>query len=211
MNLQQADSIIFDLDGTLWDGTDSYVASWNIALQQFGIDQHVTRTDLESMMGWEEKAVFEKMFPGHSMADRQQIAHLVSKAQEDYIPVHGGVLYDNVREGLAKLSQKYRLLVVSNCPENTVRDFLSWSHLQNYFIDFETHGRTRKSKADNIKAVVERNHLKCPVYVGDTDSDSKAAQLAQVPFVFVSYGFGKVEDAAFTFHSFQELVEAFIP
>ncbi|MDQ4140919.1 MAG: HAD family hydrolase [Bacteroidota bacterium] len=209
MNLQQADSIIFDLDGTLWDATDSYVASWNLALQQFGLDRNITRADLESMMGWEEKAVYEKMFPHHSQVDRKRIAQLVSQNQEEYIPVHGGVLYDNVREGLVKLSEQYRLLVVSNCPENTVRDFLSWSGLGEYFIDYETHGRTRLSKAENIKAVVQRNKLQCPVYVGDTESDSKAAQLAQVPFVFVSYGFGKVENAAFTFNSFQELVEAF--
>ncbi|QMU27905.1 HAD family hydrolase [Adhaeribacter radiodurans] len=209
MNLQQVDSIIFDLDGTLWDATDSYVASWNLALQQFGIEKTITRPDLESMMGWEEKAVFEKMFPHYSLDHRRQIAQLVSQNQDAYIPVHGGVLYENVREGLIDLSQKYRLLVVSNCPENTVRDFLSWSGLENYFIDYETHGRTRQSKAENIKAVVQRNNLQSPVYVGDTESDSKAAQLAHVPFVFVSYGFGKVENAAYSFNSFPELVKAF--
>ncbi len=141
--------------------------------------------------------------------DRQQLARLVNQIQEEYIPVHGGVLYENVREGLARLSEHYRLVIVSNCPENTVRDFLSWSQLGNYFIDYEPHGRTRQSKAENIKAVVQRNCLLSPVYVGDTESDSKAAQLAEVPFIFVSYGFGEVNNAAFSFPSFRDLVEAF--
>lgn len=210
MDFRQFDSLIFDLDGTLWDATDSYVASWNLALQRFGLDHLIARADLEELMGMEEKAVFEKVFPDHSAADRQRLAQLVSQAQDEYMPIHGGLLYEHVREGLAKLSQCYKLLIVSNCPENTVRDFLSWSQLEAYFIDHETHGRTRQSKAENIKAVVRRNGLQTPVYIGDTESDGNAAQQAGVPFVHVSYGFGAVKNAALTFHSFQELVAAFM-
>ena len=204
-----ADSLIFDLDGTLWDATDSYVAAWNLALQRFGLNRRITRTDLESLMGMEEKAVFDKIFPDHSPTERQQLAQLVSQAQDEYMPVHGGVLYEHVPEGLKQLSQKYKLLIVSNCPENTVRDFLTWAQLNSCITDHETHGRTRRSKADNIRAVVQRNQLKAPVYIGDTASDEEAAQLAGVPFVFLSYGFGKAENAALTFHSFGELTAAF--
>lgn len=210
MNIPPADSLIFDLDGTLWDATNSYVAAWNLALQRFGLARHITRADLESLMGMEEKAVFEKVFPYRSAADRQQLTELVNQAQEEYIPVHGGTMYEHVPAGLAQLGQKYKLLVVSNCQENTVRDFLRWAKLDTYIIDQETHGRTRQSKAENIKAVVQRNQLKAPVYIGDTESDAQAAHLAGVPFVFVAYGFGKVENAAVTFHSFRELVDAFM-
>ncbi len=209
MNIPAADSLIFDLDGTLWDATDSYVAAWNLALQRFGLDRLITRADLESLMGMEETAVYQKVFPDYTPEVRQELARLVSQAQDEYMPVHGGILYEYVPAGLAQLSQKYKLLLVSNCPENTVPDFLSWSGLGVYFTDYETHGRTRQSKADNIRAVMQRNHLEAPVYIGDTASDAKAAQLAGVPFVFVTYGFGKVENVATRFESFRELTAAF--
>ena len=210
MNFRQADSIVFDLDGTLWDATDSYVAAWNLALPRFGLSRRITRADLESLMGMEEKVVFEKVFPDYSTADRQQLARLVTQAQDEYLPVHGGVLYDSVREGLAQLSNRYKLFIVSNCPENTLRDFLRWSGLEPYIIDHETHGRTRQSKAVNLRDLVQRNYLQSPVYVGDTESDGQAAQLAGVPFVHVTYGFGQVEAAAVAFGSFKELVAAFM-
>ncbi len=210
-NLQQADSIIFDMDGTLWDATDSYVACWNLALQRSGLTRQITRPDLESLMGLEEKVIFEKVFPHSSATERERIAYLVNQAQEEYIPEHGGTLYEHVREGLALLCQEYKLLVVSNCQENTVRDFLAWAQLSSYILDSETHGRTRQSKAENIKAVMQRNQLQKPVYVGDTRSDEQAARLAGVPFIYVSYGLGTVEKPDFTFATFQELVAAFTP
>lgn len=160
-------------------------------------------------MGLEEKAVFEKIFPRSAATEREQIAYLVNQAQEEYLPEHGGTLYEHVCEGLAQLSKKYKLLVVSNCQENTVRDFLTWAQLSSYVLDYETHGRTRQSKAENIKAVVQRNQLQKPVYVGDTRSDEQAARMAGVPFIFVSYGFGTAEKPDFTFATFQELVDAF--
>ena len=209
MNIPAADSLIFDLDGTLWDATDSYVAAWNLALQRFGLDRLITPADLESLMGMEETAVYQKVFPDYTPEVRQELARLVSQAQDEYMPVHGGILYEYVPAGLAQLSQKYKLLLVSNCPENTVPDFLSWSGLGVYFTDYETHGRTRQSKADNIRAVMQRNHLEAPVYIGDTASDAEAAGLAGVPFVFVTYGFGKVENVATRFESFRELTAAF--
>lgn len=42
---------------------------------------------------------------------------------------------------------------------------------------------------------MERNHLRRPVYVGDTAMDQEAARLAGIPFLHAAYGFGKVEGA----------------
>ena len=54
---------------------------------------------------------------------------------------------------------------------------------------------TGLQKWGNIKLVVERNHLRRPVYVGDTIIDSDAAEKAGVPFLHAGYGFGTVEGA----------------
>ena len=48
-------------------------------------------------------------------------------------------------------------------------------------------------------------------YIGDTMGDCEAARLAGIPFIFASYGFGKVPEAALKITKFSDifaLVEA---
>ena len=35
--MTQFDSLIFDMDGTLWDAVDSYVAVWDATFAEFGM------------------------------------------------------------------------------------------------------------------------------------------------------------------------------
>ena len=48
-----------------------------------------------------------------------------------------------------------------------------------------------KNKDENIRLIIERNNLKSPVYVGDTQGDFDACKKAGVPFIWAAYGFGK--------------------
>ena len=48
------------------------------------------------------------------------------------------------------------------------------------------------------------------MYIGDSDSDSKASSDAGVPFVFVTYGFGKTDKYTYTFDSFLQLGKFFL-
>jgi phosphoglycolate phosphatase len=46
------DSIIFDLDGTLWNSTEVVVIAWNDVLQEYKeIKNKITKKDLESSDG----------------------------------------------------------------------------------------------------------------------------------------------------------------
>ncbi len=85
-----------------------------------------------------------------------------------------------------ELTQEERERIMEFCCE------YEHSYLEAYVTDIECYGNTKKSKGMNIKAVVERNHLKDPVYVGDTVGDCEASREAGVPFIFAAYGFGDV-------------------
>jgi phosphoglycolate phosphatase len=37
--MQKPDSLIFDMDGTLWDAVDTYAHSWNVVFTEMGIDK----------------------------------------------------------------------------------------------------------------------------------------------------------------------------
>ena len=53
---------------------------------------------------------------------------------------------------------------------------------------------------------MKRNELKHPVYVGDTQGDCNAAKLANIPFVFASYGFGEVDGYDYMIEEISDIV-----
>ncbi|MEW8993698.1 HAD family hydrolase [Clostridium sp.] len=81
--------------------------------------------------------------------------------------------------------------------------------MKKYFIDFEHPGRTGLTKGENIKLIINRNNLKNPMYVGDTQGDRNAARTAGIPFVYAAYGFGKVEDYDYKIDKFPELIDIY--
>jgi phosphoglycolate phosphatase len=84
------------------------------------------------------------------------------------------------------------MYIVSNCQEGYIETFLHYHRLETYFKDFESHGRTKLSKGENIRLVMMRNHIEEAVYIGDTRGDMEAAEQAGIPFIFAAYGFGKI-------------------
>ena len=118
----------------------------------------------------------------------------------------GGTLYPNTRETIINLSKKYKLYIVSNCVKGYIESFLNTSGLKDYFDDYESYGNTLLSKGENIKLVIERNNLKNPIYVGDTNGDIEGARIAGIPFVYASYGFGDVESFDYKIDDISELL-----
>ena len=120
----------------------------------------------------------------------------------------GGTLYKDLESTLQTLSKSYSLFIVSNCQCGYIETFLEYHKLSKYFKDFECAGNTRLAKGENIKSVMKRNNLVHPVYVGDTQGDCDAAKLANIPFVFASYGFGKVDGYDYVIKEISEMVGA---
>ena len=73
--------------------------------------------------------------------------------------------------------------------------------------DIECYGNTLLSKGENIKLVIERNGIQNGFYVGDTMGDFNAAKFAEIPFVYVKYGFAKVEGAWKEVDDIREVLE----
>ena len=64
-------------------------------------------------------------------------------------------------------------------------------------------------KGPNIRLVMERNHLKSPVYVGDIEGDRAASKEAGIPFCHAAYGFGAVTDPDYVIRQFSDLLTLF--
>lgn len=208
--MQKPDSLIFDMDGTLWDAVDTYTASWNIVFKELGIDKTIIRDDLAKMVGWEGKKVHAAIMPEYDEAKRQAIYDKVTALRRDLIPRNGGILYEGVKEGLAQLARKYKLYIVSNCGVGIIRLFIGWAGIDEHIIDEIAYGTNHKPKHHNIKLLIDKHQLKSPVYVGDTEGDGEQSRLAGVPFVFVSYGFGETDDHDLRFDNFTDLTNYFM-
>lgn len=203
-------NLIFDLDGTLWDSRETIVDNWNQVLSKLKlINRPIVKTDMDKYMGLLIPDVLKDMFPGISVDLIHQIMNEIKENENRAILVHGGILYEGVDESLKNLGLDHKLFIVSNCQDGYIESFLKYFGFENLITDFESYGRTGKPKADNIKSVVERNHLNSieTIFIGDTMTDYKAASENGLDFIFCSYGFGKngTHDKLLTINKFNEL------
>ena len=199
--------IIFDLDGTLWDSSANVAASWNEVIEhEYGQKKMLTAEDISANMGKTMIQIADIHFDWLPEEERYELSHKCEVYENDYITEHGGDLYKGVEETLAAMKKKGVLMsVVSNCQEGYVKAFLDSTDMWKYFCDYEEWGRTFKSKAENIRLVMERNGIGKAVYVGDIQKDSDAAHEAGIPCIWAVYGFGEIGDAIAKIDSFAEL------
>ena len=188
------DSILFDLDGTLWNSTKEVYLSWVETLKKLpDISQIPTMKQVEGVMGMTDLDLMKTLFPQLSNTRALEIFNLCCQEENAYLLRHGATLYPGVRETLQALSRTHKLAVVSNCNEGYIECFMESMKTEEFFSDFESFGRTRKEKWENIRLVIQRNGWQDPVYVGDTHWDKEAAEKAGIPFIHAAYGFGKLE------------------
>lgn len=200
------DSIIFDLDGTLWDSRQTIADAWTQAIQQEIIGHPgFTKDDIGSLMGLQIPQIAEKLFPKASLDQRKAYMDACARVDQQLIRKQGGTLFEGLEETLKELKKTYRLFIVSNCEDGYIEAFYEAHGLERYFEDFENPGRTGLSKGENIVLVQKRNHLKNSVYVGDTQGDLDAARFAGIPFIYAKYGFGNPEEADHTVSAITEL------
>jgi phosphoglycolate phosphatase len=204
------DSLIFDMDGTLWDNVDTYVIAWNRGLERTGHRKQVSRSDMLRMMGAEARVMLQSVLPGAGTAAQDRLFEAVIDAYQQLLGQMQPLIYEGVLTGLEQLSQKYRLFMLSNCEEGGLVNFMRHTRTSHLFLDYMEHGMNLQPKHHNLRLLIEKHGLQSPLYVGDTDSDSRQSALAGVPFVFVSYGFGNTEQYLLQFDSFASLTSHFM-
>jgi len=203
------DSIIFDLDGTLWDSTGNVALAWEKARQQVDYDiDAITRERVRSITGMAYDVIFEVLLPDMEVTKRDHFKSVCAQSEIDTLTEIGGDLYPKLDETIKYLASKYKLYIVSNCQSGYIETFLSHCPVADYFLGHQCYGTKGQPKAENIKDIVKDHNLKAPVYIGDTTGDRDSAAKAGVPFIFASYGFGKVEEGMIaTIDAFGELKE----
>lgn len=202
----QMDSIIFDVDGTIWDSTESVAASWNQAIREHtDLDLTLDPVSLSRQFGKTMTDIADAVFPMLPDEERMRLLNLCYEEENAYLEDHPGILYEGVSETIKKLAGRYPLYIVSNCQCGYIEVMLQTTGLSPWIKDHLCFGETQVCKGDTIRILMERNGLTSPVYVGDTQGDADACKSAGVPFIFAEYGFGNVPGASVRIQSFSEL------
>lgn len=202
------DGLIFDLDGTLWDATVSTATAWNIALAEVGSEKRVTADDIRSVAGKPFDECVDILFPG-ILQQYRDLNTLLDTYEMKYVAMHGGVLYDGVRDGIQNLAQRHQLFIVSNCDTWYLNLFFDQTDLRTKFTGFDCNGMSGIGKEQMLRNLQKNFSMKNLVYVGDTVGDEQSANLAGVPFMHASYGFGTAVHPVQSFRSFTEIVSFF--
>ena len=188
-------NLIFDLDGTLWDSRATIIKIWNDVLNKHQlIQKELKPDDMNQYMGLLAHDILKDMLPGISDLQIQELLSEVVARENEVLGIQGGILYPNVEETLKSLANTHNLFIVSNCQDGYIESFLEYYQFNSLFTDFESHGRTQKTKSENIQLLMERNGLSIEdsVYVGDTQTDYDSAAYNNLSFIFCEYGFGKL-------------------
>lgn len=201
------DGIIFDVDGTLWDSTETVAESWNKAIRDGSdLDMTIDGEFLKSLFGKTMEQIYNALFPQLNDEERKRIGDLCFQYENELLEEKPGILYEGVTETLQTLSEKTSLYIVSNCQCGYIEVLLKTCHLEKYFQDTLCYGQTLTSKGQTIRALMERNNLKDVIYVGDTQGDADACKEAGIPFIFAAYGFGDVPGAEIKIDSISGLL-----
>ncbi len=209
MGERKYDSLILDVDGTLWDSTGIVASAWTEAIRDGGgPEMTVTADMLKQLFGRTMTVIADLLLPELEPQKRYGIMDICCEYEHRALekdPCH--ICYEGVEETVRALAQCVPVFIVSNCQSGYIELFLEKTHLGPYVTDTECFGNTGRTKGENIRLLMERNGLKNPAYVGDTQGDCDAAAKAGIPFIFASYGFGNSDDMDERIDSFCELLE----
>ena len=189
------ESLIFDIDGTLWDSRQLVAEGYNIQLEKENL-QHlfVTADMLKPLFGRTMTEIADVLLASIDISERYDLMERCMATENEYLfrnPCNIG--YPRVKETLEELAKKYRLFIVSNSQCGYPELCIDKLGLGNFIEGHMCFGDTGTSKGQTILTLMQKHNIASAVYIGDTQGDREACLEASIPFIFCTYGLGQAE------------------
>ena len=203
------ESLIFDIDGTLWDSRALVAEGYNIQLCAEGLPHLcVNAEQLKSLFGKVMTEIADVILESIPQPERYALMERCMDTENKYLYENECKIgYPNVKETVAELAKYYRLFIVSNSqcgyPELCMEKLGLTPYIQGHLC----FGDTGTSKGKTIRTLMERHNIENCAYIGDTQGDYEATVEADVPFIWATYGFGTPDGYAAKIDSFEDLLK----
>lgn len=202
------ESLIFDIDGTLWDSRVLVAEGYNLQLRAEGKEQYcVTAQELRPLFGKVMTEIADCLFPDLPQQERYALMDRCMKTENRYLHANPcRIGYPQVPETLRELSKTHRLFIVSNSQRGYPELCMEKLGIGPYIRGHLCFGDTGTSKGKTIRALMEQYGIQSCAYVGDTQGDLEATEEAGIPFLWAAYGFGNPARWDGKIQNFQELL-----
>jgi len=202
------ESLILDIDGTLWDSRGLVAEGYNIQLKQEGLDHLcVTAEELKPLFGKVLEEIADVLFASIPVPERYALMARCMKTENLHMyqdPCRIG--YPGVRDTVEALARSYRLFIVSNSERGYPELCMEKLGLTPYIEGHLCYGDTGTTKGKTIRRLIEKYNIGTCAYVGDTQGDYEATVEAGIPFIWAAYGFGTPDSYGAKINSFAELL-----
>ena len=203
-------SVIFDVDGTLWDSSEIVASSWSQAIREntdLGIAYTADFLKAEAF-GKTMEEIGRVLLPDSTDEERKRIARLCFEYEDKAILKEKAYIYEGVADTLKQLKELgYKLYIVSNCQKGYVEVCMNQCGITGLIMDHLCYGDTQAEKDVTIRQLMDKNGIDASeaVYVGDTLGDQNASKKAGISFIHAAYGFGRAEAPEYVISDIREL------
>ena len=189
------ESLIFDIDGTLWDSRQLVAEGYNIQLEREGLSHLAVDAEmLRPLFGKVMTEIADVILASIDPSERYALMERCMKTENDYLFANEcRIGYPGVRETLTELAKKHRLFIVSNSQCGYPELCIEKLGLSEYMEGHMCFGDTGTSKGQTILTLIRKHNIGSCVYIGDTQGDLEACREAGVPFIFAAYGLGSAD------------------
>ena len=202
------ESLIFDIDGTLWDSRALVAEGYNIQLKAEGLDHLcVTAEDLKPLFGKVMTEIADVILASIDPKDRYDLMERCMETENKYLFENECKIgYPGILETLRELAKHYRLFIVSNSQCGYPELCMDKLGLTPYIEGHMCFGDTGTSKGKTIRTLMQKHNIENCAYIGDTQGDYEATVEADVPFIWATYGFGTPDGYAAKIDRFADLL-----
>lgn len=191
LQVQRRDSIVFDLDGTMFDTRLGILSSLHHAFTGYIEDLSVLQ---DLLIGPPLQTLVQNVAPNLSKRCQDEVVELF-KQHYDNIGWKNFCDYEGLTECLLVLRENQkRLFLATNKREtvtiNILREFDVFDAFEGIVCSDSVEGK-QKSKSEMIASLIEQFDISArdTVYVGDTVSDFYAANENNIEFIGVMWGY----------------------
>lgn len=186
-------NVIFDLDGTLIDSSDSVLETLHVVIDQFGISHKpLTSKDL---IGPPLDAVLRTII-GKEFLPKLPLLKEAFVKQYDTVGYKKALPYEGIEHAIKLIRQRSNKVCIATNkrlnPTIKMLKYFGWEDLFDHIVAVDSIDPPFTSKTEMLRYLISQKNLKqeATVYIGDLFSDYESSVAAGLYFLLATWGFG---------------------